>query len=257
MIVWMLRNLMSPAYGLFYHLDVIPKFLELPSAVINTNSFTRYNTYSCVAMAGWQARVRWYANATVSEHNNSIPEHSPDDTDLPSMFVTYSIHNLSTVLNTTNTTNTTYTGDPLHTVQPIHNATLHINTSSHTGNNNLVCKITGVNRHFLTQYNVSEDSLVYTMELLVASAPASTSSNPTLFVVIGLVVSLLITIVAVLALMLYYRRHRHLKNALLMPTTFGQLAVSIPMDMKFINENKEVEFPRNKVTLLHVLGKVV
>ncbi|XP_065920975.1 platelet-derived growth factor receptor alpha-like isoform X2 [Dysidea avara] len=235
--------------------DVIPRFLGLPSAIINISSSTRYNTYSCVAMAGWQARVLWYANTTVLEHNNNIPEHSPDDTDLPSMFVTYSIHNSSIVLNTTDTT---YTGDPLHTVQPIHNATLHIKTSSHRGNNSLVCKITGVNRHFLTHYNVSEGSLVYTMELSVLSASvssSSTSSNPTLFVVVGLVVSLLVVIAVIVAVILYYRRHRHLKTASLMPTTFGQLTVSIPMDMKFINENKDVEFPRDTVTLLHVLGE--
>ena len=233
---------------LFYLLDVIPKFLKL---VNNTHSSTRHNTYSCVVMAGWQARVRWYA---MSKHNDSIPEHSPDDTDLPQMFVTYSMYNSSTILNTTDTI---YTGDPLHTVQPIHNATLHIKMSTLKRNTSFACRITGVNKNFLTQYNLSEDSLVYIMEQTVPSEPVSSSSSTTLFVVIGLVVSLLIAIVATITSILYYRRHRRLKNASLMPSTFGQLAVSMPMDMKVINENKEVKFPRDKITLLRVLGKVV
>ena len=239
------------------NIDVIPKFVEPPS-VSKISSFAGYNTYSCVVMAGWNTRVRWYASITVSEDDDSIPEHSLNDADLPSMFVTYSKQNSSATLNTTDTS---YTGGPLDTVMPVHNATLHVHISEINRNMTLICKITGVNRNFLSQYNISEASLVYTMQQPIPTVPVSSSpasSNMVLFVVIGLVVCLLIAIAVVLGVIVYYKRCCYLKTeSSLMPATFGQFTVSMPISLKLVNENKEVEFPRNKVTLLHVLGKMI
>ena len=231
--------------------------MELPSAIANISSATEYLTYSCVVMAGWHARVRWY-NTTVSVDDYSIPEHSLNDTDLPPMFVTYSKYNSSATLNTTDTS---YTGGPLDTVKPVHNATLYVRKANVTGNLTLICKITGVNKRFLSQYNISEASLVYTMQQSIPTVPVSSSpasSNVVLFVVIGLVVCLLIAVAVILGVIVYYRRYyRLMGKTSLLPATFEQFAVSIPMDLKFIKENKEVKFPRNKVTLLHVLGKMM
>ena len=184
--------------------DVIPKFVELPSAIANISSATEYLTYSCVVMAGWYARVRWY-NTTVSVDDYSIPEHSLNDTDLPPMFVTYSKYNSSATLNTTDTS---YTGGPLDTVKPVHNATLYVRKANVTGNLTLICKITGVNKRFLSQYNISEASLVYTMQQSIPTVPVSSSpasSNVVLLLIIGLAVSLLIAIALVWVTTVYYR----------------------------------------------------
>ena len=114
------------------------------------------SNYSCVAKAGYGAKLQWF-NAS----GHVVPEYSPDDTSSPSVYVTYSMDNVPTVLTGKDSI---YTGDPIDSVYPVHNATLHINSRPyHDQNRNFTCVITGVNIEFLQQYNVPDESLTYSM----------------------------------------------------------------------------------------------
>ena len=137
-----------------YLLDVIPEFIHTPAsyAVHDTMS-----GYSCVAKAGWGAKLQWF-----NARGHAIPEYSPDDTSLPSVYVTYSMHNVSTVLKGEHFS---YAGDPINSVYPVHNATLHINgrPRNNQRSRSFTCLIIGVNTEFLQQYNVPDNSLKYSL----------------------------------------------------------------------------------------------
>ena len=136
-----------------YLLDVIPEFLHTPAPYA---VHTTMSSYSCVAKAGWGAKLQWF-----NANGRAIPEYNSDDTSLPSVYVTYSVNNVSTVLTGKESR---YTGDPINSVYPVHNATLHINgTPYHDQNRSFTCVITGVNTEFLQQYNVPDDNLRYSM----------------------------------------------------------------------------------------------
>ena len=136
-----------------YLLDVIPEFIHTPAPYAVHNAMS---SYSCVAKAGYGAKLQWF-NAS----GHVVAEYSPDDTSPPSVYVIYSMDNVPTVLTGKDSI---YTGDPIDSVYPVHNATLHINGRPyHNQNRNFTCVITGVNMEFLQQYNVPDESLTYSM----------------------------------------------------------------------------------------------
>ena len=139
---------------MFLVLDAIPKFIHLPSSYSEQNTATA--GYSCVVQGGLSAKVQWF-----NGRGDVIPEHSENDTDLPSIYVTYSMYNVSTVFTANNFS---YTGGPIYSVYPIHNVTLHYNSTLHNGKkSNFTCAVTGMNGEFLQQYNITNDDLKYFM----------------------------------------------------------------------------------------------
>ena len=144
----------------------MPEFLELPPSYVVINTTT--SSHSCVAKAGWGAKILWFESSGAI-----IPEHDPTDTNLPSLYVTYSLKNVSTLLTVKNPG---YNIDPINSTYPIHNATLHINGRPHHDHNrSFTCVITGVNREFLQQYNVPDDNLRHSM-LVHNNTPPDLSS---------------------------------------------------------------------------------
>ena len=132
--------------------DVLPEFLQKNNSldavvVTDTNS-----SHSCVAKAGWDARLQWrnINGDIISESNTNLSK---------SAYVTYSITNTSIML-TVNNSNYAV-DDPIYRVYPVHNATLHYPAK----NNTFFCVITGVNKDFLKQYNVS--NLKYSLAVRV------------------------------------------------------------------------------------------
>lgn len=152
-------------------LDVIPEFLQLPPHYSEQNTSS---SYSCIAKANWDARIQWFNTSL-----HPIPEHSANDTNPPTVYVTYSIQNESTVFKANNSS---YTGDPINSTYPVHYATLHYNgTSYQHQNQSFICVITGVNEGFLKQYNVTADNLTYSMTVYTNTTsilPEPISSDP-------------------------------------------------------------------------------
>ena len=127
-----------------------------------SNTTTSY--HSCVAKAGWGAKLLWFDSSGAI-----IPEHNPTDTYLPSLYVTYSLKNVSTLLRVKDPG---YTVDPVNSVYPVHNATLHINGRPyHDQNGSFTCVITGVNTEFLQQYKMTDDDLKHSMLVHINTPP--------------------------------------------------------------------------------------
>ena len=234
-------------------LDVIPEFLQLPPPYSEQNTSS---SYSCVVKAGWGAKVQWF-NAS----GYGIPEHSTNNTSLPSVYVTYSTSNVSTVFKADNFS---YTGDSVNTVYPIHNATLHYNsTSHHHQNSSFICVITGVNVGFLEQYNVT-DNLTYFMTVYtnITSAPpesvaSADSSNSTSEFVVGIIIGVILILAVILFVILlcYGQRQRSRKKKLSIQAPFRKLTADSAVDIKSVENSSKAQFPREKVALLEVLGK--
>lgn len=234
-------------------LDVIPEFLQLPPHHSEQNTFS---SYSCVAKAGWGAKVQW-ANAS----GDVISERSANDTSPPpSVYVTYSIQNISTVFRANNIN---YIGDPINSVYPVHNATLHYNATSYQDQNkSFLCVIDGVNEEFLKQYN-STDDLGYTMTIYanITSIPpeliSAGSSKSTGEYVVGIIIGAILILAAILfVILLYYgHRQRSRKRKLSIQAPFTKLTVEVAVDLKSVDDSDKAQFPREKVALLEVLGK--
>ena len=228
-----------------FSLDVIPEFLQLPP---HYSEQSTSSSYSCVAKAGWGARVQWF-NASSHE----IQELIANDTSPPSVYVTYSTQNISTVFKANNFS---YTGDPVDSVYPVHNATLHYNGASyHHQNKSFVCVITGVDKGFLKQYNLTDNNLDYFMTVYtIASAD---SSKLTVELVIGIIIGIVLILATILFIILLYygqcRRSRKRKLSIQAP--FSKLTFESTVDLKSVNNSSEAQFPREKVALLEVLGK--
>ena len=221
--------------------DVLPEFLQKNNSldavvVTDTNS-----SHSCVAKAGWGARLQWR-----NINGDVISESKPGDTN-----VTYSITNTSTML-TVNSSNYA-TDDPIYRVYPVHNATLHYPAK----NNTFFCVITGVNEDFLKQYSVS--NLKYSLTVRVNS---SSSLSPSFVFSTGSIAgsvigAVLILIIIVLIIMhfcyvKYQQRSKH--NTFSAQSPFSQFTAELGIGSQCIGE--KVQFPREKVVLLHVIGKV-
>ena len=206
----------------------------------NTTSIS----HSCIAKAGWGARLQWF-----NSNGHVIPEYSPNDTDLPSLYVTYSITNISTVLSVNNPN---YTVSPISSVYPVHNATLHYQGRDTT----FTCVITRVNPEFLQQYNVPNDKLTYSITLQTRpphSLSSSLSVGPIIGIVIGTVLILIISILIVFFCYAKYRR-KSKHQTMSVQSPFRQITTESAIGSKFISE--KAQFPREKITLLHVLSKV-
>ena len=146
----------------YLSLDVVPEFLELPPSYVVSNTTLSY--HSCVAKAGWGAKILWF-----DSNGGVIPEYSPNDTNLPSVYVTYSLKNVSTLLRVKDPG---YTVDSIDSVYPVHNATLHINGRPyHDQNRSFTCIITGVNMEFLQQYKMTDDDLRHSMLVHINTTP--------------------------------------------------------------------------------------
>ena len=136
--------------------------MESPPSYVVSNTTLSY--HSCVAKAGWGARILWYNSS-----GGIIPEYSPNDTNLPSVYVTYSLKNVSMLLRVKDPG---YTVDPIHSVYPVHNATLHINGRAYLDQNrSFTCIITGVNVEFLQQYKMTNDDLKHSMLVRINTTP--------------------------------------------------------------------------------------
>ena len=208
---------------------------------------TTLSYHSCVAKAGWGAKIQWYNSSNVV-----IPEYSPNDTNVSSVYVTYSLKNVSTLLRVKDPG---YTVDPIDSVYPVHNATLHINGRPYHGQNkSFTCIITGVNPEFLQQYNMTNDDLKHSMVVYI-NASSSSSGLATEFLISLITGAVLILVVIILiALFCCGKYQRHSKSKLLsVETPFGQFTAESAIDSKLTNE--KVQFPRDRITLLHAIGK--
>ena len=232
--------------GLSLITDVLPEFLQQPNSSYIMSNTTNI-LHSCIAKAGWGARLQWFNSS-----GHRIPEHSPNDTDLPSLYVTYSITNISTVLSVNNPN---YTVSPISSVYPVHNATLHYQGQNTT----FTCVVSGVNAEFLQQYNVPNDKLTYSITVLTrpphSSSPLSSPSSlgPIIGIVSGNVLFVIISMVIVCFCYAKYQwKSKHQMMSVQSP--FRQITAESAIGLKFISE--KAQFPREKITLLHVLGKV-
>ena len=226
-----------------------------PFTVLNTTS--SISNYSCVAKAGWGAKVKW-----INSSGDVIPEHDPNDINLPSIYVTYSMNNVSTVLTAKNTS---YTGDPINSVYPVHTATLHFNgTPYHDQNRSFTCFITGVNVQFLHKYNVSGNNLAYSMTVYVPKAVTTTSSSSSssssgltaVSIILTIIGAILLLIIIISMSIFCYKKYGQQSQSipLSIQTPFSQFTAESAIDSTIIGE--KVQFPREKITLLQVLGKL-
>ena len=184
-----------------------------------------------------------------------IPEYSPDDTN-SSVYVTYSMYNKSTVLTGNNSI---YTGDPIYSVYPVHNATLHIN-GTHNQSRIFTCVITGVNKEFLQQYNVSDNELSYLVTVYISGSSSSATVN--VFSggsIVGIIISvvLILAVIAFIILLCYGKRRRSKRRKLSIEAPFKQLNAELVVDLKYIDNNSKLQFPREKVSLLEKLGELL
>ena len=233
-------------------LDVLPEFMELPPSYVVSYTTTSY--HSCVAKAGWGAKILWFDSS-----GTIIPEHDPTDTSLPSLYVTYSLKNVPTLLTVKDPG---YNVDPINSTYPVHNATLHINGRPyHNQNRSFTCVITGVNTEFLQQYNVPDDNLRHFMLVYINMPPESSSSTQSSGLATGFLISVITGAVLILVIIILitffcygkYRRHSKSKK-LSIETPFGHFTAESAIDSKLINE--KVQFPRERITLLHVIGEL-
>ena len=235
---------------LYYYLDVLPEFLESPPSYVVSNTTTSY--HSCVAKAGWGAKLLWFDSSGAI-----IPEYSPTDTYLPSLYVTYSLKNVSTLLRVKDPG---YTVDPVNSVYPVHNATLHINGRPyHDQNGSFTCVITGVNMEFLRQYKVTDDKLRHSMLVYINTPPESSPQSSDLatgFLISLITGAILILVIIILITFFCYAQYRQQSKSktLSIETPFGHFTAESAIDSKIINE--KIQFPRERITLLHVIGKI-
>lgn len=239
-----------------YSVDVIPEFVKLPPSITVQNETS---TYSCVAKAGWGAKVHWINTSS----DSVIPEYSANDTNLPSVYVTYSMYNVSVVLKAKNPG---YNVSAIDSVYPVHNVTLHLNGTLYHGSNiTFTCKVTGMNEKFLQKYNVSDDDFTHFMTVhinatktLLSSNLMSSISDLTLGPIIGVISGaiLILAICTLVVIFCYKKRLRQQKQTkVLINPPFGLFTAESAIDSKlFISE--KMQFPREKITLLHVLGKL-
>ena len=220
---------------------------------------TTFHNYSCVAKAGWGARIRWYNGS-----GNAITEYSPHDTDLPSVYVTYSINNVSTILNVQEPG---YIIDLINSVYPVHTATLHFSGTQYQGQNrSFTCEITGVKAEFLQQYNVQDDDLLHFMTVNINASSASmshltsasSSSNLSSGLIIGIVIGAILFLTVIIMIIficygMYWQRPK--TKTLSIQTPFSHLTSESPIGIDINTVGGKVQFPREKITLLHVLGK--
>ena len=189
-----------------------------------------------------------------------VPEYSSDDTSPPSVYVTYSIDNVPTVLTGKHSI---YTGDPIDSVYPVHNATLHINGIPYPDQNrNFFCVITGVNVEFLQQYDVSNDDLLYLMTVYMNATSSSATVSSDVFSggsVIGIIISviLILAVIALIILLCYGKHRRSKRRKLSIDAPFKQLNAELVVDLKYIDNNSKLQFPREKVSLLEKLGELL
>ena len=149
---------------LFLILDAIPKFTHLPPSYSEQNATTA--TYSCVVQGGLSAKVQWR-----NGRGDVMPERSENDTNLPPIYVTYSMYNVSTVFSANNFS---YIGETINSVYPVHNVTLHYNGVSQVNKKSIfICGITGMKEEFLKQYSVTDEDLSYLMTVYQSSASTS------------------------------------------------------------------------------------
>lgn len=214
-----------------------------PYAVHNTTS-----VYSCVAIAGWDARVQW-----INGSGDDIPVHNPNDTNLPSIYVTYSIFTLSKEVKTEN-----YTGHPFYSIHPVHNVTLHLNGIPYHGDERFTCRITGVNMGVLRKYKVP-NNFTYYMTVNVTELPLSSnlksstslSAGPIAGIAIG--ATLVMVTIALLVILVRYGKFQRSRNRKLsISAPFGQFTVE-SVDLKSVTNNK-MQFPKENITLLEVIG---
>ena len=238
---------------MFLILDAIPKFIHQLSSYSEQN--TTIASYSCVVQGGLSSKVQWS-----NSRGDVIPERSENDTNPPSIYVTYSMYNVSTVFSANNFS---YTGEPINSEYPIHNVTLHYNRTLHNGReNDFTCAITGMNREFLKQYNITNDNLtffmtVYTNDTPLFREPISTHTKKTMDeIAIMIIITGVILIVAFILLitLLYYGRRRQLrKKKVSIQAPFEILTAESALNLS--NSSKAL-FPRDKVALLEVIGKL-
>jgi len=185
--------------------------------------------------------------------------------DLPSIYITYSIANISTVLRAKDSG---YTVNPINSTYPVHNATLYFNgLPYYNSSKSFTCAITGVDMEFLQQYDVSNENLTYYTTIHISTSKEkppeksmheSSSSNLAAGFVVGIVIGaiLILAVIIIFISFCYYIKHRQpsKRRKLSIKTPFGQLTAESAIDSKIINE--KVQFPRDKITLLHMLGKL-
>ena len=231
--------------------DVLPEFLQQSNSSDNIVVVTDTNSsHSCVAKAGWGAKLQWMNNG-----GDVILEWKPNDTSSP--YVTYSMTNTSTVLTVNNPG---YTVNPIHSAYPVHNATIHYPAE----NNIFHCVITGINEDFLKQYNVS--NLTYSITVVANPSfsslpPPSFDSSDELFkfstgfitgsVIIAALILIIVLLITLLCYTKYCQRSKH--STISAQSPVSHFTAKLGIGSKCINQ--KVHFPRGKVTLLHVIGK--
>ena len=221
-------------------IDVLPEFLQQSNSSDNIVVVTDTNSsHSCVAKAGWGAKLQWMNNG-----GDVILEWKPNDTSSP--YVTYSMTNTSTVLTVNNPD---YTVNPIHSVYPVHNATIHYPAE----NNTFHCVITGVNEDFLKQYNVS--NLTYSITVVADLSLDESFKFSTGSITGSIIGTALILIIVVLITLLCYAKYRQRsKHSIISAQSpFSHFTAELGIGSKCISQ--KVHFPREKVTLLHVIGK--
>ena len=230
--------------------------MQLPALFTVLNTTSSASNYSCVAKAGWDAKIKW-----INANGDVIPEHDPNDINLPSIYVTYSMNNMSAVLTGKNTS---YTGDPINSVYPVHTATLHFNGIPYHGQNkSFTCFITDLNVRFLQQYNVPDDNLTYSMTVYIrdsssSALTASSSGDLTSGPIVGIGISSILILAFVFFVIYFcYGKHRQTKRRKLsIQAPFQKLTADLAVDLKIDNNNSKVKFPRENVTLLEKLGEL-
>ena len=167
------------------------------------------------------------------------------------------MNNVSTVFKADNFS---YTGDSINTIYPVHNATLHYNG---TQNSTFICVITGVNEGFLKQYNAT-DNLRYFMTVyanvtvpLPESISSEGSSNSTSEFVVGIIIGVILILAVILFIILlcYGQHQRSRKKKISIQAPFRKLTAESAVDLKTVDNSSKAQFPREKITLLEVLGK--
>ena len=207
------------------------------------------SSYSCVAKAGYGAKLQWF-NAS----GRVVPEYSPDNTNSSSVYVTYSMYNKSTELKGNNSI---YTGDPIYSVYPVHNATLHIN-GTHNQSIIFTCAITGVKKEFLQQYNVSDNKLSYQVTVYISGSSSATVNVFSGGSIVGITISiiLILAVIAFIILFCYGKCRRSKRRKLSIDAPFKQLNAELVVDLKYIDNNSKLQFPREKISLLEKLGEL-
>ena len=227
---------------IFIILDAIPKFTHLPPSYSEQN--TTNATYSCVAQGGLSAKVQWR-----NGKGDVIPKHSENDTNLPPIYVTYSMYNVSTNFSANNFS---YTGEPINSVYPVHNVTLHYNNVLNNDNkSDFTCAITGMNTEFLKQYNITDNDLKYFITIVHSLSPENTTNEIAIMIII-IGVFLFLVFILLITLLYYGRRQQLRKKKVSIQAPFEILTAESALDLS--SSNKAL-FPRDKVALLEVIGK--